>query len=153
MCSPFDCQRLTPTPIPVTSQGKVGEGADVGVIVLDKAEFEADRKATIEHVFAVQEYGYSEETAAHKATAKAKFNALYPKLAIHKFPLTQDELEAHLATLDDENGVQDCIRDGRLKFTCNDADDFAERIQKFGASAELESKETVILWPIVKEIV
>ncbi len=141
------------TPIPITIQGKVGQGTDVEVIFLDEAEFEADRKLTIENVFAVQEHGYSEETAAYEATAKAKLNALYPKLAIAKFSLTQDELETHLTTLDDKNGVQDYIREGRLKFTCNDANDFAEKIKKFGASAELESKETVILWPIVKEIV
>lgn len=118
-CSPpFDCPRLTlmlALLFQSRSKAKLAEGTDVEVIFLDKAEFEADRKVTIEHVFGVQEYGYSVETAAHEATAKAKLNALYPKLAIHKFSLTHDELEAHLATLDDENGVQDCIRDGRLK--------------------------------------
>ncbi len=36
---------------------------------------------------------------------------------------------------------------GSLEFTCRDSNEFAQRIQKFGASAGLESNTSVEVWP------
>ena len=133
-------------------KGKDGEGANVEIIFLDEAEFKAERKVILEQLFAAREHGFSEEIGLQAANAKAKITALYPQLKIADFARTSDELETELSLLDGKHGIDQFIKDGKLNFFCHTANEFAEKTQKFGASAELEHEEAVVYWPIVKEM-
>jgi len=133
------------TPVAIAIEWKEVEGAEVEVIFLEEAKFKAERRVIIEHPFAGKEYGYSEEIGLQQARAKAKLNAFYPKLNVDEFRTTPDELEIELSNLDNKHGIYRYIRDGRLNFVCHDANDFAEKTQRFGASAELENGDAVVL--------
>lgn len=87
-----------------------------------------------------------------QATARSRLTALHPKLKVEDFDRTSDELERELSRLDVECGIDKHIRDGELSFFCHTAVEFAEKAQKYGASAELENEDAVVLWPITKEM-
>lgn len=131
---------------------KSEEGINVRVIFLEEIEFVAERKTVLRYCFSIKEQGYSKEIGYQRVTVRSRLTALYQKLKKKDFDRTWDELKGELSCLHVESIIDKYIRDGELSFFCHTADEFVKKAQKYGASAELENEDAVVLWSIIKKM-